>query len=57
MRQSYQNANIVLVLDADVKGSSSDCTSEELLIRITCSGWIQRLWTLQEGVLAQNLYF
>jgi hypothetical protein len=56
MRQSYQNANIVLVLDSEVKGSSSDCTSEELLMRITCSGWMRRLWTLQ-GVIAQNLYF
>jgi Heterokaryon incompatibility protein (HET) len=57
MRQSYRNADIVLVLDAELKASSSDCTSEELLMRITCSGWMRRLWTLQEGVLAQNLYF
>ena len=32
-------------------------TYKENAMRITMSGWMRRLWTLQGGVLAQNLYF
>ena len=30
---------------------------QETLLRIATSGWMQRIWTLQEGLLARELYF
>ena len=57
MRKTYENAEKVLVLDAELESASMQTFPEEILIRITCSGWMRRLWTLQEGVLAQQLVF
>lgn len=58
IRLVYRQAQHVLVLDAGLM--SYDLKSRdwlELLIRISTSGWMRRLWTLQEGALAQSLYF
>lgn len=58
IRLVYQRAKIVLVLDAGLMSYSANEQSVfELLIRIFTSGWMRRLWTLQEGALARLLYF
>ncbi len=56
MRKTYENAEKVLVLDAELESASMRTFPEETLMRIMCSGWMRRLWTLQEGVLAQQLF-
>lgn len=57
MRSIYSNASRVLILDAELRSSTSAASPEEKLSRIACSAWVRRLWTLQEGVLAPKLYF
>lgn len=48
----YEQASIVLVLDAELlRISARQSSMEEKLLRICISGWMRRLWTLQEGVL------
>ena len=44
----------VLVLDADLQRSSKNCSRTELATRVTCCGWMRRLWTLQETVMAEG---
>ena len=57
MRNTYAKAEIVLVLDAELEMTDHrDMDFIELLARIICSGWMRRLWTLQEGFLAQTLW-
>jgi hypothetical protein len=58
IRLVYQKAKHVLVLDAGLMAySASDQDEFEQLTRIFTSGWMRRLWTLQEGALAESLYF
>lgn len=57
MQKIYREADKVLVLDASVECSTIDANPEECLTRIQVSPWMQRLWTLQEGAFAMNLYF
>lgn len=58
MRKTYADADCVLVLDRYLESSpSKDRLSLECLMRVLCSSWTRRLWTLQEGVLARKLYF
>jgi hypothetical protein len=63
MRRTYLEAQIVLVLDASLRLCDSEGLGyEELCSRIVLSGWMRRLWTLQEGHLAttggdQRLWF
>lgn len=40
----------------DYSHSSSDqyCTTLESILRIICSNWMRRLWTLQEGILGNS---
>lgn len=58
MRKSYEDAHKVLVLDSYLlAGDDTSSTLEELAIRILCSPWNRRLWTLQEAVLARSLVF
>ena len=52
MKDIYQRATCVLVLDASLKICESNAMcSEEACARIIASGWMRRLWTLQEGAL------
>jgi Heterokaryon incompatibility protein (HET) len=57
MRAIYEKARAVLVLDSELQEQSLQLSNEELLLRISFSGWTRRMWTLQEDVLAGVLYF
>lgn len=57
MARTYEGAGKVLVLDSSLTDPGVHSAPEELLMRIRCSSWMQRLWTLQEGMLADELYF
>jgi len=56
LRDVYLNANSVLVLDAELEVLTAQMSDRELLVRMHTSGWMRRMWTLQEGALgAWNL--
>ena len=58
MRRTYKDAVDVLVIGTYLQAQkSSGLTDTELLMRIFCSPWQRRLWTYQEGALAQRLRF
>jgi hypothetical protein len=57
MLQTYQNADTVLVLDASLDCVSEQVSPQEMLLRIRTSPWMQRLWTLQEAWVANDLAF
>jgi len=57
LQKTYETADKVLVIDQQLQESSSRATAEESLMRVLCSGWMTRLWTLQEGLLAKKLRF
>lgn len=71
MPETYSKAEKVIVLDSylqsypplvtDGKGSEDRISAQsemlERVMRIKCSRWTQRLWTLQEGALARELWF
>ena len=57
MRVIYEKARVVLVLDSELQQLSLQSSWEELLLKISFSGWTRRIWTLQEGTLARALYF
>jgi hypothetical protein len=54
MREIYKNANSVLVLDPEMLNVSPDSDMREIAIRLILSGWMQRLWILQELVLNRH---
>ena len=49
MRETYANATEVLVLDACLQEVGESIYERRL--QIVCSGWMRRLWTLQEALL------
>ncbi|EMD32913.1 hypothetical protein CERSUDRAFT_126427, partial [Gelatoporia subvermispora B] len=55
--ETYQRAHAVLVLDSGIQSCSVAAPMEQKLLCIVTSRWMQRLWTLQEAVLASNLIF
>jgi hypothetical protein len=57
MYQTYQNASVLLVLDASLDSRSIELSLQERLLRIRVSPWMQRLWTLQEAWVARELAF
>ena len=71
MKETYQDATRVLVLDTQLMQTSinyqrwqSSATNDtriefakESLLRIALSGWMRRLWTLQEGAIARDIDF
>ena len=55
MRDIYKQATCVLVLDASLRLHKSEAMRpEEACARILASGWMRRLWTLQEGALSSD---
>ncbi len=57
MAKTYRNANATLVLDSGIRHCSVSAPLEEKLLSVLSCGWMQRLWTLQEGLLARRLMF
>lgn len=57
MRSTYANASQVIVLDNGNRKQSRSSPSEVLFCVIYTSGWMQRLWTYQEALLARQLTF
>ena len=56
MRTIYTKATSVLVLDAELLQACAHVSNLELMIRVVTSGWMRRVWTLQEGVLTEAIY-
>lgn len=54
LAHTYRIASHVLVLDAELQRTSKRCSRTELATRILCSGWMRRLWTLQEAVVTES---
>ncbi len=55
MREIYEQATCVLVLDASLRLCESEAMGpEETCARIIASGWMRRLWTFQEGALSTH---
>jgi hypothetical protein len=46
MADVYRDASKVLVLDGELLKASVHSPDEELIMRVTCSRWMRRLWTL-----------
>ena len=57
MRDTYRDADCVLVICRELATISLPPTPDEILVRIFRSKWMTRLWTLQEGALATRLAF
>ncbi|KAL7620722.1 hypothetical protein AAE478_009720 [Parahypoxylon ruwenzoriense] len=56
LARTYTEAKAVLVLDRELcHFESRKAPILELGIRILCSGWLKRLWTLQEASLARGI--
>ncbi len=62
MRNIYLDAAFVLVIDSEVievsvsHPESGELDEEEIMARVYHSGWMRRLWTLQEASLGRNLW-
>lgn len=57
MTNIYKAAAYVLVLDGPLEHFSlDDLDAIEICMRLKYSGWMRRLWTLQEGVHANRLW-
>jgi len=57
LQQTYRGAGSVLVLDSYIqRGVFQEIGDQEILLRLECSRWMHRLWTLQEGILAKELF-
>lgn len=57
MRRTYESSRHVLLLDAGLQlYSRHEISCVEALARVFSSGWMSRLWTLQEARLARTLW-
>lgn len=57
MRETYADAEKVLVLNSHLLSRDMPGSALEVLSLIISSSWTRRLWTLQEGELAKELVF
>ncbi|KAJ4252517.1 hypothetical protein NW757_005959 [Fusarium falciforme] len=58
MEGVYKSSAKVLVLDRTLAGvPSHGMSKEEIRLRIMCSGWARRLWTLQEGLYQAQVHY
>lgn len=57
MKDVYRQAECILVVCRELAWLPSPSTPDEILVRIFRCKWMTRLWTLQEGALAQRLKF
>jgi hypothetical protein len=53
----YTNARYTIVIDKGLGQMSPATSYEGTAMRILASGWMRRLWTLQEAYLSRRLYF
>jgi hypothetical protein len=56
MRKIYEDADRVLVLDDRIQQLSVSSPFCDRAISLIVSNWQSRIWTLQEGVMAQQLF-
>ncbi|CAG8902976.1 unnamed protein product [Penicillium egyptiacum] len=56
IREVYVDAYRTMILDSEMRHVDASSRSHlELLLRVLhCSGWMRRLWTLQEGLAAKS---
>jgi hypothetical protein len=57
MRETYTNAEKVLVVNSHLVDREQPGLGMEILCLILSSSWSRKLWTLQEGVLAKEILF
>ncbi|KAJ8080956.1 hypothetical protein PM082_017791 [Marasmius tenuissimus] len=57
MAKTYREASATLVFDSGIRHCSASAPLEEKLLAVLSCGWMQRLWTLQEALLARHLIF
>ncbi|KAG7088528.1 hypothetical protein E1B28_012511 [Marasmius oreades] len=57
MAKTYREARATLVFDSGIRCCSAAAPLEEKLLSVLSCGWMQRLWTLQEALLARRLTF
>ncbi|RBA11122.1 hypothetical protein FPRO05_04295 [Fusarium proliferatum] len=57
MARTYKEAKAVLVLDSGLQRCLSSDPEASRLLYVLTSGWMGRLWTLQEAVLADKVLF
>jgi hypothetical protein len=54
--KTFTHASAVLVLSAELESRPISCSAEESLVRVYCSKWMTRLWTLNEDINASALW-
>ncbi|KAI0801243.1 hypothetical protein C8Q74DRAFT_478489 [Fomes fomentarius] len=58
MAKTYRKADQVIVFDSGLRTlCRSSSPFKEIVFRIVTSSWMQRVWTLQEAMLARGLHF
>jgi hypothetical protein len=57
MKDVYERADKVLILDSILYETPFSTPSDEIMLKIMSSTWVNRLWTLQEVALAKLPYF
>ncbi|KAL8687285.1 MAG: hypothetical protein Q9218_006499 [Villophora microphyllina] len=58
MKRPYTEASQVIVLDSSLETvESAALHPTEIAMRVYTTGWMRRLWTLQEGALPHHLWF
>jgi hypothetical protein len=57
IHQVYTNARYTVVIDKGLGQMLPADSYEGTAMRILASGWMRRLWTLQEAYLSRRLYF
>lgn len=57
MTDVYDQAESVVVLDSQLRQISLVAPQIEIMGRVVMCGWMKRMWTYQEGILARSLNF
>ncbi|KAI5837083.1 hypothetical protein DFP73DRAFT_601385 [Morchella snyderi] len=57
LNRTYREATAVVVVDRTIRKCPRGVDAEDLLLAIYTSAWCQRLWTYQESILAESIFF